>query len=68
MIHTYKAKQYCILKINGIPIEMQQDVIFNSKTNLLDTDIKDSLNIDNIYELIDGEYISLTELIERLKY
>ena len=57
MTHIYKAKCYSILKVDGIPIELQEDTIFHCDTDLLLVDI----NIEYNYfdELIDDNWISL---------
>lgn len=63
MTYVYKAKRGAVLKVGGIPIEIQQDTVFYCATNLLSIDI--DIKLDDFEESIDNEWISLANIEER---
>jgi len=64
--HVYKAKYSAILKVDAIPIELQEDVIFHCHIDILSLGIDVKLN--DFEELIDNEWIGLDILKERRNY
>ena len=63
MKHLYKVKKYTTLKASVIPIQVQEEVTFQTETDLLL--IESDIDLKSIEEFIDGEWIGLDVLKER---